>query len=226
MMRNLKHIGSPSHICEVCGSREPQKRSRYSAKKLVPSILNRGEYKMNAKSDMDDTVVVNTVAIAKMFNLTPRRVRQLVEEGVVDRIGHGRFNLIDTVSKYITFLKLNTESLTEGDVTESLDYEKWLHEKAKREKAEIELAHIKKEMHSSGEVEEVMNNMMMNFRQRMLAIPSVCAPFLVNRTEPKYIETILEQNVNEALNELSEYDPSMFVDDVEDTVEVEDIADG
>ncbi|MCG7435554.1 hypothetical protein [Lysinibacillus fusiformis] len=181
---------------------------------------------MNAKSDMDDTVVVNTVAIAKMFNLTPRRVRQLVEEGVVDRIGHGRFNLIDTVSKYITFLKLNTESLTEGDVTESLDYEKWLHEKAKREKAEIELAHIKKEMHSSGEVEEVMNNMMMNFRQRMLAIPSVCAPFLVNRTEPKYIETILEQNVNEALNELSEYDPSMFVDDVEDTVEVEDIADG
>lgn len=181
---------------------------------------------MNAKSDMDDTVVVNTVAIAKMFNMTPRRVRQLVEEGVVDRIGHGRFNLIDTVSKYITFLKLNTESLTEGDVTESLDYEKWLHEKAKREKAEIELAHIKKEMHSSGEVEEVMNNMMMNFRQRMLAIPSVCAPFLVNRTEPKYIETILEQNVNEALNELSEYDPSMFVDDVEDTVEVEDIADG
>ncbi|MGC7929796.1 hypothetical protein ACP3VS_14340 [Lysinibacillus sp. VIII_CA] len=181
---------------------------------------------MNAKSEMDDAVVVNTVVIAKMFNMTPRRVRQLVEEGVVDRIGHGRFNLIDTVSKYITFLKLNTESLTEGDVTESLDYEKWLHEKAKREKAEIELAHIKKEMHSSGEVEEVMNNMMMNFRQRMLAIPSVCAPFLVNRTEPKYIETILEQNVNEALNELSEYDPSMFVEDVEDTVEVEDIADG
>ncbi|WKT76963.1 hypothetical protein [Lysinibacillus fusiformis] len=181
---------------------------------------------MNAKSEMDDAVVVSTVVIAKMFNMTPRRVRQLVEEGVVDRIGHGRFNLIDTVSKYITFLKLNTESLTEGDITESLDYEKWLHEKAKREKAEIELAHIKKEMHSSGEVEEVMNNMMMNFRQRMLAIPSVCAPFLVNRTEPKYIETILEQNVNEALNELSEYDPSMFVDDVEDIVEVEDIADG
>ncbi|MGE7795002.1 hypothetical protein [Lysinibacillus fusiformis] len=181
---------------------------------------------MNAKSEMDDAVVVNTVVIAKMFNMTPRRVRQLVEEGVVDRIGHGRFNLIDTVSKYITFLKLNTESLTEGDVTESLDYEKWLHEKAKREKAEIELAHIKKEMHSSGEVEEVMNNMMMNFRQRMLAIPSVCAPFLVNRTEPKYIEIILEQNVNEALNELSEYDPSMFVEDVEDIVEVEDIADG
>lgn len=181
---------------------------------------------MNAKSEMDDSVVVNTVVIAKMFNMTPRRVRQLVEEGVVDRIGHGRFNLIDTVSKYVTFLKLNTESLTEGDVSESLDYEKWLHEKAKREKAEIELAHIKKEMHSSGEVEEVMNNMVMNFRQRMLSIPSKCALQLLNRTDPKYIESILEQNVNEALKELSEYDPSMFVEDIEDTVEIEEVADG
>lgn len=181
---------------------------------------------MNAKSEMDDAVVVNTVVIAKMFNMTPRRVRQLVEEGVVDRIGHGRFNLIDTVSKYVTFLKLNTESLTEGDVTESLDYEKWLHEKAKREKAEIELAHIKKEMHSSGEVEEVMNNMVMNFRQRMLSIPSKCALQLMNRTDPKYIESILEQNVNEALKELSDYDPSMFIEDIEDTVEIEEVADG
>lgn len=181
---------------------------------------------MNAKSEMDDAVVVNTVIIAKMFNMTPRRVRQLVEEGVIDRIGHGRFNLIDTVSKYVTFLKLNTESLTEGDVTESLDYEKWLHEKAKREKAEIELAHIKKEMHSSGEVEEVMNNMVMNFRQRMLSIPSKCALQLMNRTDPKYIESILEQNVNEALKELSDYDPSMFIEDIEDTVEIEEVADG
>ena len=181
---------------------------------------------MNTKSEMDDSVVVNTVVIAKMFNMTPRRVRQLVEEGVVDRVGHGRFNLIDTVSKYVTFLKLNTESLTEGDVTESLDYEKWLHEKAKREKAEIELAHIKKEMHSSGEVEEVMNNMVMNFRQRILSIPSKCALQLMNRTDPKYIESILEQNVNEALKELSEYDPSMFVEDIEDTVEIEEVADG
>lgn len=181
---------------------------------------------MNAKYEMDDAVVVNTVVIAKMFNMTPRRVRQLVEEGVVDRIGHGRFNLIDTVSKYVTFLKLNTESLTEGDVTESLDYEKWLHEKAKREKAEIELAHIKKEMHSSGEVEEVMNNMVMNFRQRMLSIPSKCALQLMNRTDPKYIESILEQNVNEALKELSDYDPAMFIEDIEDTVEIEEVADG
>ncbi len=95
------------------------------------------------KTDISE-IVVNTAAIAKMFNLTERRVCQLVEEGVISRAGYGRFDLIDTVSKYVTFLKVSSEGIDENDVVESLDYEKWLHEKAKREKAEIELAHIKK----------------------------------------------------------------------------------
>src|SRR5690606_11856124 len=115
-----------------------------------------------------DEIVVNTSAIAKMFSLTERRVRQLVEEGVIPRLGHGRFELIDTVSRYITFLKLSSEGINENDVAESLDYEKWLHEKAKREKAEIELAHLKNEMHRSEDVEKVLNHMVTSFRSKML----------------------------------------------------------
>ncbi|MGE7094376.1 hypothetical protein ACQKII_23680 [Lysinibacillus sp. NPDC048646] len=117
------------------------------------------------KTDISE-IVVNTAAIAKMFNLTEMRVRQLVEEGVISRAGYGRFDLIDTVSKYVTFLKLSSEGIDENDVVESLDYEKWLHEKAKREKAEIELAHIKKEMQRSEEVEKVVNHMVMAFRSK------------------------------------------------------------
>ncbi|MEG0451110.1 MAG: hypothetical protein RR595_14725 [Lysinibacillus sp.] len=175
----------------------------------------------NGKSKVDNAVVVNTEAIAKMFNMTSRRVRQLVEEGVIERVGHGRFNLVDTVSKYVNFIKLSADALSEDDITESHEYEKWLHEKAKREKAEIELGHIKNEMHSSGEVEEVLNNMVMNFRQRMLSIPSKCALMLLNRDDPRYIESILEENVNEALLELSDYDPALFIEiDNDDEVEV------
>lgn len=170
------------------------------------------------KSKVDNSVIVNTEAIAKMFNMTSRRVRQLAEDGVIERAGHGRFNLIDTVSKYVNFLKLSNENLSEDDVSESLKYEQWLHEKAKREKAEINLSHIKKEMHSSSEVEWVMNNMVMNFRQRMLAIPSKCALMLQNIDDPKKIEYILEENINEALVELSEYDPSLFVEVDDDDV--------
>ncbi|BAQ11459.1 phage DNA packaging protein [Bacillus sp. OxB-1] len=167
-----------------------------------------------AKTPVND-LVVNTSAIAKMFNLTERRVRQLVEEGVIARVGYGRFDLIDTVGKYVTFLKLASEGLDENDVAESLDYEKWLHEKAKREKAEIELAHIKNEMHRSEEVEKVLNHMVMAFRSKMLSLPTKVALMLVNKDDPKYIEAILEQNIHEALGELATYDPSLFVELVE-----------
>lgn len=172
-----------------------------------------------------DGIVVNTTAIAKMFGVTDRRVRQFVEEGVIDRIGHGRYDVSDTVLKYVTHLRLSNDQLDQSDITESLDYEKYLHEKAKREKAEIELAHIKGRMHTSTEVEKVMNNMLASFRARILAIPSKTAPSLIARDEISQIEQIIEVQVHEALSELSEYDPKMFMD-ARDEEEEEDEQEG
>lgn len=44
---------------------------------------------------------------------------------------------------------MSNDGLDEAKVQESLEYEKWLHEKAKREKVENELSHIKKEAHKA-----------------------------------------------------------------------------
>lgn len=172
-----------------------------------------------AKTKLDDKTIVNTKSIAKMFNMTERNVRYLVEEGVISRVNHGRYDLIDTVSRYITFLKMSFDGIDENKVLESLEYEKWLHEKAKREKAEIELAHIKKEMHKADEVEKVQNHMVMAFRSKMLSLPSKIALRLASEDDPKMIEALLERDINEALSELAEYDPAQYFE--EDDTEVE-----
>lgn len=151
--------------------------------------------------------------------MTERNVRYLVEEGVISRVTHGRYDLIDTVSRYITFLKMSFDGIDENKVMESLEYEKWLHEKAKREKAEIELAHIKKEMHKADEVEKVQNHMVMAFRSKMLSLPSKVALQLANKDDPKLIEAILERDIQEALSELAEYNSLQYF--FEDDVEVE-----
>ncbi|MED3876197.1 hypothetical protein [Lysinibacillus capsici] len=180
-----------------------------------------------AKTKLDDKTVVNTKIISKMFNMTERNVRYLVEEGVIARVAHGRYDLIDTVSRYITFLKMSYDGIDENKVMESLEYEKWLHEKAKREKAEIELAHIKKEMHKADEVEKVLNHMVMSFRSKMLSLPSKVALLLASKDDPKVIEALLERDINQALAELAEYDPSLFfTEDVEEEVEVVGDEDG
>lgn len=156
-----------------------------------------------------------------MFNMTERNVRNLVAEDIIGRVGHGRYDLIDSVSRYITFIKMASDGLDSAAVEESLEYEKWLHEKAKREKAEIELAHIKKEMHRSEEVEQVLNHMVMAFRSKILSLPSKVALLLTTIDDANQIEVILEREMHQALKELSEYDPSIFFnEDVEDEIEI------
>lgn len=175
-----------------------------------------------AKTKLDDRTIVNTKALAKMFNMTERNVRYLVEEGIIARVNHGRYDLIDTVSRYITFLKMSNDGLDESKVQESLEYEKWLHEKAKREKAEIELSHIKKEMHKADEVEKVLNHMLASFRSKMLALPSKAALLLSSKNDPKEIEALLERDIYEALSELADYEPSLFFEEdiIEDDLEM------
>jgi len=174
---------------------------------------------VTAKTKLDDRTIVNTKTIAKMFNMTERNVRYLVEEGVIARVAHGRYDLIDTVSRYITFLKMSFDGIDENKVIESLDYEKWLHEKAKREKAEIELAHLKREMHKADEVEKIQNHMVMAFRSKMLTLPSKSALLLASKDDPKMIEALLERDIHEALAELAEYDAAQYF--TEDNVELD-----
>lgn len=180
------------------------------------------------KTKLDDRTIVNTKTLSKMFNMTERNVRNLVAENIIGRVGHGRYDLIDSVSRYITFIKMASDGLDATSVEESLDYEKWLHEKAKREKAEIELAHIKKEMHRSEEVEQVLNHMVMAFRSKILALPSKVALLLTTIDDAKQIEVILESEMHQALKELSEYNPSMFFDDdiIEEDIEIVGEIDG
>ncbi|MFJ7662382.1 hypothetical protein ACIQXW_08265 [Lysinibacillus sp. NPDC097162] len=174
---------------------------------------------VTAKTKLDDRTIVNTKTIAKMFNMTERNVRYLVEEGVIARVAHGRYDLIDTVSRYITFLKMSFDGIDENKVMESLDYEKWLHEKAKREKAEIELAHLKREMHKADEVEKIQNHMVMAFRSKMMSLPSKSALLLASKDDPKMIEALLERDIHEALAQLAEYDVAQYF--TEDNVELE-----
>ncbi len=191
-----------------------------SKKVFLPSCkLSEVSACVTAKTKLDDRTIVNTKTIAKMFNMTGRNVRYLVEEGVIARVAHGRYDLIDTVSRYITFLKMSFDGIDENKVMESLDYEKWLHEKAKREKAEIELAHLKREMHKADEVEKIQNHMVMAFRSKMLSLPSKSALLLASKDDPKMIEALLERDIHEALAELAEYDAAHYF--TEDKVELE-----
>ncbi|MDO6355293.1 DNA-packaging protein [Caloramator sp. CAR-1] len=159
---------------------------------------------------------VTAKKLAQILGITERRVNQLVnEEKVLQRDANGKFELQKSVHDYYKYKFCKDEEL-------DLTIEKAKHERAKREIAEIELAKLKNKMHDAEDIERVLTGMLINFRNRILAIPSKVAPKIIGQKSIAVINEILQQELYDALNELSEYDPEMFLEEGE-KIEEEDV---
>lgn len=171
----------------------------------------------NIKTDISD-LIVNTDVMADLLGYTRQRINQLAREGVLEKQAPGRFLLKLNIKKYLDFIR--TGQITDEEATAQYWEEKALHEKAKREMAELKLAKLKNQLHDARDIEMVMTNMLVTFRNRILAIPQKIAPKIIGMENLAEISEAISAELNEALTELSEYDPSMFaggeIDDEED----------
>ncbi|WP_049043278.1 hypothetical protein [Clostridium sporogenes] len=161
-----------------------------------------------------DSVTVSSSVLSDIFGLTERRVRQLAEEGIIVKIKRGRYDLSSSVRNYIIHLKTNND-LKEDKTDKEIDYdmEHALLERARREKVELELAAMRGQMHHSEDVERVMNDMLANFRSKLLALPTKASPMLIARDDIGTIQEILHNQMLEVLQELSDYNPEEFYND-------------
>ncbi len=147
----------------------------------------------------------NVKAIARFLDISERRVRQLKAEGIIQEYKGtaGLYDLLPTVHNYINYLrKRNPES------SENIDYntERAKLIKAKRLNEEYDLRIKEGDLHTSADIENVMTNMLINFKSRLMAIPAKLSPILSKKTDKAEINRILKDAVDEALNELSDFD--------------------
>lgn len=168
-----------------------------------------------------DRTIVTAGVISSMFGYSERWVRQLADDGIIDRLKSGSYELIPTTQKYINHLKLKAEANID-DLSEELDLheEKTLHEKAKREIAEIELALMKGEVHKGENIKYVMTDMLSRVRTKLLGLPSKLSPMLVMRDEASQIKNIMDDEIYDILTELADYSPELFRGD--EYIELED----
>ncbi len=114
-------------------------------------------------------------AVARFLDVSERRVRQLRDEKVIAEVRPGLYDLIDTNHRYINYLrKRNPES------EETIDYntERAKLVRAKRKNEEYELQLKENTLHAAADIEAVMTDMLVNFKSRLMAIPSKLAPVL------------------------------------------------
>jgi phage terminase Nu1 subunit (DNA packaging protein) len=151
---------------------------------------------------------VNAKTMAKIMDLSERRINQLVSDGVIVKESDGQYNVMQVIIDYY-----KNKSGVEAGI--NYDQEHALHEKAKREKAEMINAKLKGQLHDAKDVEQVMTNMLVTFRSKMLGLPYKLAPKLVRQKSVNIISSVLDKEIKDALLELSEYDPALFTSEIE-----------
>ena len=171
-------------------------------------------------SEIEKTTDLSQVAVAagvlsKMLGISDRRIRQLADEGVIIRVSQGRYNLEKSIKGYVLNLKIANSSKEQLRLDDELDLEKEKakHERVKRQMDEMKLSLMRGRMHKSEDVEAVMTDMLANFKARCLNLPAKLTPQLVSRDDKGYIMSLLTDEINQALQELAEYDPAEFYSD-------------
>ena len=114
----------------------------------------------------------------------------------------GLYNIDEATRQYINFFrKKNPEA------EEKVDYntERAKLVRAKREAQELELQMRKNEVHTSEDVEQVMSDMLIRFKTRLMAIPAKLSPIMAKKTDQTDIFQTMKTAVDEALEELSDF---------------------
>ena len=139
--------------------------------------------------------------LGKALGLTQPRINQLIEEGVVirdERDAVGGVLIFESVKNFYT-----AKAADSGDDEADFWKEKALHERAKRELAEIKLAKTRGELYEAGTVEFVLCELVTNFRSKLLGLPSKYARRLEGKSRAE-IYDVLTVAIEEELTELGE----------------------
>lgn len=165
------------------------------------------------KVDDISMVSVSSKVLEEILGVGDRQVRNLAEEGILVRNSHGRYLLLKSVKNYILNLKIARagEKVTSDFEESGLDWdsEKAKHEHLKAMITEVKLQLIKGQVHKSEDVGAVITNMFTNFRSKMRAVPYKLAPKLEGKTKIE-ISKILREEIDFALQELADYNPSDY----------------
>ena len=146
---------------------------------------------------------LNVDSIAKLLDLTPRRVQQLVKEKILPQpYDRGKYAVVPCVIAYIKYLR----GLIDG---EGGDYmvEKTRLTKAQATKTEIETNRLKGDLISVTDAERGWGALLGAFRAKMITIPSRAALAVQKKSEYQ-AEKILTEMIYEALTELSNWNPN------------------
>lgn len=151
--------------------------------------------------------------VADWLAVTPRRVRQLRDEGVIVEKAPGLYDLQSCVVRYISYLR-------KGNGNTNLNDERARLTKAKREAADMENEERRGNLHSTGDIEKGLAALCLNVRGRFSGLPAKLSGELAQMGGNQAgIHDKLKAAIDETLEELSHFNVAFAIRSGEDEEE-------
>lgn len=154
----------------------------------------------NYKLDGDIRLMtVTQTNLGKALGVSQQRINQLIDEGIVVRDEMSRSGRV------MLFESLQNHFLSKNVSGDSVNFwkERGLHERAKRELAEIKVFKARGEVYDAVTVESVLAELLTNFRNKLTGLPAKYSTRLEGKPREKIYE-ILTTAIEDELTELSE----------------------
>ena len=166
------------------------------------------------KQNLQDAEVMG-----KLLGITPRYVRMLTGDGVLNAVkvkNKNMYDLLPTIQTYIRYLTVKAEAKTKDiDIVKAESDKLKADAKFKRSKAdmaEMQLKVLESEMHLNEDVEAMTNDLIYVIRKKIEELPDRLAVDVVGASSANEVSAVLRSECYKLLNELADYqyDPEAY----------------
>jgi len=146
------------------------------------------------QSNNKDKDFVTAKRLSEILEITDKSVRELVDRNILSRENDNNYDLISNVKAYINYIRSSDRNTAHKTAQTNLL---------------IQTYQVRsKELHLADDIKKYVGKMIVNFKQKLLTIPKREGKNFLGIKDRFVAEEKLEELINGALEELSEYNPS------------------
>jgi phage terminase Nu1 subunit (DNA packaging protein) len=139
--------------------------------------------------------------IARLLDLSERRIQQLSREGVIPKAERGQYDLVAAVRGYVAYLRDLAVKAQAGAPDFGAERARLI--KAKADLAEMEADGRRGDLLPAEAVEAAWTSVLARLRSRLLVLPDRLAPLCHEETTIAGVRDQIRKAVREALDELA-----------------------
>jgi len=148
--------------------------------------------------------------IAKLLDLSERRVQQLSREGVIPKAQRGQYELVGSVRGYVQYLREQAAKAQAGAPDYASERARFI--RARADLAEIEADEKRGSVLVAEDVEAAWIAVLALLRTRLLSLPDRLAPQVFDQSTIGDTRTLIRSAIREVLDDLAEPDIDLETD--------------